>query len=100
MSVFKEDTEYKRVIFNVEICTFEALESIKNEAKEYGKKLDVDSAVNEALQKFVKKARKKLDEMRHEAGKAKKKGAPAAARESEDGDEAPGEGTPLALDEK
>ncbi len=66
MKIFKEDKEIKRVIFNVEISLAERLENAKDEAKHYGKKLDVDEAVNKAIEKFLKKAEKKLQELREE----------------------------------
>ncbi len=66
MSVFKEEKEFKRVIFNVENSLAERLEKAKEQAKTLGKKLDVDSAVDKALEKFLKKAEKKLSDMEQE----------------------------------
>ncbi len=63
MTVFKEEIETKRVVFNVEMDIAKRLETAKNDAKKIGKKLDVDTAVNKALDKFLKKAEKRLNEM-------------------------------------
>ena len=63
MSVFKEEAEFKRVIFNVRLDLAERLEAAKEGAREIGRKLDVDGAVNEAIEKFLKKAEKKIAEM-------------------------------------
>ena len=63
MSVFKEETESKRIIFNVRMDLAERLEAAKEKAKELGRKLDADSSVNEALEKFLKKAEKRIAEM-------------------------------------
>lgn len=70
MSIFKKDREIKRMIFNVYFDIAERLDALKDEAKQYDKRLDIDTAVNKALEKFITKAEKKMDEMRRE-GKAK-----------------------------
>jgi len=71
MSVFKSDNECKRMIFNVNNEMAQRLDAAREEAKAFGKKLDVDSAVNKALEKFIKKAEKKIAELRREGhGKA------------------------------
>lgn len=64
MSVFKRDREIKRMIFNVYADVAEALEALKAEAKRFDKRLDVDTAVNKALEKFLRKAEKRIDEMK------------------------------------
>lgn len=71
MSVFKNDRETKRMIFNIYFDIAERLDALKDEAKQYDKRLDVDTAVNKALEKFISKAEKKMDEMRRE-GKARR----------------------------
>ncbi|NDY56002.1 hypothetical protein G3N56_04485 [Desulfovibrio sulfodismutans] len=76
MSIFKQDKEVKRMIFNVDSEISERIEAIREEARSFGKKLDVDTAVNKGLEKFLKKAEKKIEEMRHEA-KGKKRHLPA-----------------------
>ncbi|MCB2183018.1 MAG: hypothetical protein KQH63_13370 [Desulfobulbaceae bacterium] len=63
MSVFKEDKEYKRVIFNVDIELAHRLEVAKSKARFLGKKLDVDNVIDKALEKFLKKAEKKFAEL-------------------------------------
>jgi hypothetical protein len=80
MSVFREETETKRVIFNVRLDLAERLESAKEEAKRLGKKLDADSAVDKALERFLKKAEKKLQEMQE---KEQEHGEAAAGRPEE-----------------
>ncbi|MFZ5811888.1 MAG: hypothetical protein ACOY4F_07600 [Thermodesulfobacteriota bacterium] len=76
MSIFKHDKEVKRMIFNVDSDIADRLEALREEAKNYGKRLDVDTAVNKGLEKFLKKAEKKFEELRHEA-KGKKRPQPA-----------------------
>lgn len=76
MSIFKQDKEVKRMIFNVDSEIAERVEAIREEARGFGKKLDIDTAVNKGLEKFLKKAEKKMEEMRHEA-KGKKRHQPA-----------------------
>lgn len=71
MSIFKKDREIKRMIFNIYSDTAERLEQLKDQAKLFDKRLDIDTAVNKALEKFISKAEKKMDEMRRE-GKAKR----------------------------
>lgn len=71
MSIFKKDRDIKRMIFNVYSDVAERLDALKDEAKQYEKRLDVDTAVNKALEKFIAKAEKKMDEMRRE-GKARR----------------------------
>jgi len=77
MSIFKNDRDTKRMIFNIYFDIAERLDALKDEAKKYDKRLDVDTAVNKALEKFISKAEKKMDEMRREAkAKRSKHGAP------------------------
>ncbi len=68
MNIFKEDKESKRVIFNIRADLAKRLEKAKNDARQIGKKLDTDGAVNDSLENFLKKAEKKISE------KMKKKG--------------------------
>lgn len=63
MSVFKEEVETKRVIFNIDIDLAGRLDQAKKNARTIGKKLDADTAVNKALDKFLRKAEKKLQEV-------------------------------------
>ena len=71
MSIFKKDREIKRMIFNIYSDIAERIEHLKTEAKQHDKRLDVDTAVNKALEKFINKAEKKMDEMRRE-GKSRR----------------------------
>jgi septal ring factor EnvC (AmiA/AmiB activator) len=64
LSVFKEEVEYKRIIFNIELPLAERLEKAKDNSKSLGKKLDFDNTINKALEKFLKKAEKKIDEIK------------------------------------
>ena len=64
MSVFKEETEFKRVIFNIRMDLAERLEIAKTEAADLGKKLDVEGTINKSLERFLKKAEKKIGEMK------------------------------------
>ena len=64
MKVFKEEAETKRVIFNIKMELAERLEKAKEDARELGKKLDIDDAVNKTVEKFLKKAEKKIAEMK------------------------------------
>ncbi len=68
MSVFKEETETKRVIFNVRLDLAKRLEKAKKESRSISKKLDVDSAIDKALEKFLKKAEKKIYEVKKKKG--------------------------------
>lgn len=63
MNVFKEETEIKRIIFNVRLDLAERLEKAKEDSRSIGKKLDIDTAVNKAIEKFLKKAEKKIAEI-------------------------------------
>ena len=68
MSVFKDEGETKRVIFNIEMELAKRLENAKKNARTIGRKLDVDTAVNKALEKFLKKAEKKIYEIMKKQG--------------------------------
>jgi hypothetical protein len=74
MGVFKDEKDFKRVIFNVESSIAERLEQAKERSRVLGRKLDVDTAVDKALEKFLKKAEKKLDELEEDQGKKKARG--------------------------
>lgn len=64
MSVFKDEVDTKRVIFNVRLDLAQRLERAKKDARDLGKKLDADGAVDKALEKFLKKAEKKIAEVK------------------------------------
>jgi vacuolar-type H+-ATPase subunit H len=63
MSVFKEEADTKRVIFNVRLDLAQRLDQAKKDARDLGKKLDVDGAIDKALEKYLKKAEKKISEV-------------------------------------
>lgn len=73
MSIFKEESETKRVIFNIDIDIALRLERAKKDARKFGKKLDVDTPVSKAVEKFLRKAEKKLEEMEISAKKSGRK---------------------------
>ena len=64
MSVFIDDIETKRMIFNVRMDLAERLEIAKADARDLGKKLDHDNTINKALEKFLKKAEKRIAELK------------------------------------
>jgi len=66
--IFKDDSETKRVIFNVRMDLAERLEQAKKEARQINKKLDVDSAIDKCLEKYLKKAEKKIADMLKKQG--------------------------------
>ena len=76
MSVFKEEAEFKRVIFNIRMDLAERLEQAKAEAGSLGKKLDVEGTINKSLERFLKKAEKKIEEMKSK--KETRKGSAAS----------------------
>lgn len=96
MSIFKNDRETKRMIFNVYCDLAERLDALKDEAKTYEKRLDIDTAVNKALEKFISKAEKKMDEMRRE-GKAKR--SKRGARDTVETSATDCEASPCGLDD-
>ena len=63
MSIFKNDRETKRMIFNVYIDVAERLDKARELSRSFDKRLDVDTCINKALEKFLHKAEKKLEEM-------------------------------------
>jgi hypothetical protein len=63
VSIFKNDNETKRVIFNIDLNLAVRLERAKECSRMLGKKLDVDAAIDKELEKFLKKAEKKFSEL-------------------------------------
>jgi hypothetical protein len=61
--IFTPEKETKRVIFNVDLTLARRLDQAKKEARSLGKRLDVDEAVNAALEDFLKRAEKSLAEL-------------------------------------
>ena len=62
MSIFKEETETKRMIFNIRGDLANRLLSAKEEARSMGKRLDIESTINKAIEKFLQKAEKRIKE--------------------------------------
>lgn len=63
MGIFKNETDTKRMIFNVRSDLAERLEKAKEDSRRIGKKLDIDNTIDKALEKFLKKAEKRLSEL-------------------------------------
>ena len=62
VSVFKEELESKRMIFNVRGDLANRLLWAKEEARTMGKRLDVETPINKAIEKFLQKAEKRIKE--------------------------------------
>lgn len=90
MSVFKDEVDTKRVIFNVRLDLAQRLEQAKKDARDLGKKLDVDGAIDKSLEKFLKKAEKKIAEV-HKKRREEKQGFPIQAQRSADTEDEPDE---------
>lgn len=73
MGIFKDDHETKRIIFNINVDIADRLEKAKKDARELGKKLDIDETVNKSMEKFLKRVEKKLAEMQMNEKKRRKK---------------------------
>lgn len=68
MSIFKEELETKRMIFNVREDLANRLLFAKEEARSMGKRLDVDSPINKAIEKFLQKAEKRIKDEKKKHG--------------------------------
>jgi hypothetical protein len=68
MSIFKEDIQSKRVIFNIRMDLSERLDKAKKDSRAIGKRLDLDTVIDKALEKFLKKAEKKIAELKKKKG--------------------------------
>lgn len=66
MQIFKDEQETKRVIFNVDHRLAARLENAKALAKQFGKKLNVDSVVDSALAVYLEEAEKQLSRLERE----------------------------------
>ncbi|EPR41814.1 hypothetical protein dsx2_2980 [Desulfovibrio sp. X2] len=64
MRVFKDEAATKRVIFNVRLDLAERLEKAKEEARLLGRKLDFEATIDKALEKFLKKAERRIEELK------------------------------------
>ncbi len=62
MSIFKEEAETKRMIFNIRGDLADRLLLAKEEARSMGKRLDIETTINKAIEKFLQKAEKRIKE--------------------------------------
>ena len=62
MVIFKEEAETKRMIFNIRGDLADRLLLAKEEARSFGKRLDIETTVNKAIEKFLHKAEKRIKE--------------------------------------
>jgi len=75
MSIFKEDTETRRMIFNIREDLASRLLLAKEEARSMGKRLDIETTINKAIEKFLLKAEKRIrEEKKKQSGFEKKAG--------------------------
>ena len=68
MSIFKEELETRRMIFNVREDLANRLLFAKEEARSIGKRLDIDSPINKAIEKFLQKAEKRIKDEKKKRG--------------------------------
>jgi len=88
MGIFKDDYDTKRIIFNINLDIADRLEKAKKDAKELGKKLDIDDTVNKSVEKFLKRVEKKLAEMQLNEKKRRKKNSDSILAKDNAEDEA------------
>ena len=62
MSIFKEESEIKRMIFNVRGDLANRLLAAKEEARSMGRRLDIETTINKTIEKFLQKAEKRIKE--------------------------------------
>ena len=62
MGIFKEEAETKRMIFNIRGDLADRLLLAKEEARNMGKRLDIETTINKAIEKFLQKAEKRIKE--------------------------------------
>jgi len=74
--IFKEEDESKRVTFNIRLDLALRLEKAKEDVRLFDKRLAIDGIVNAALEKFLKKAEKKIVELKSAKGKGEKHASP------------------------
>ena len=68
MTIFKEETETKRMIFNIRSDLADRLLLAKEEARNLGKRLDIETTINKAIEKFLQKAEKRIKEEKKKYG--------------------------------
>ena len=68
MGIFKEEAETKRMIFNIRGDLADRLLLAKEEARSMGKRLDIETTINKAIEKFLQKAEKRIKEEKKKHG--------------------------------
>jgi hypothetical protein len=68
MGIFKEEPETKRMIFNIRGDLADRLLLAKEEARNMGKRLDIETTINKAIEKFLQKAEKRIKEEKKKHG--------------------------------
>ena len=68
MIIFKKEPETKRMIFNVRGDLADRLLLAKEEARSMGKRLDIETTINKAIDKFLQKAEKRINEEKKKHG--------------------------------
>ncbi|MBI5592660.1 MAG: hypothetical protein HY881_19515 [Deltaproteobacteria bacterium] len=68
MGIFKEEAETKRMIFNIRDDLANRLLLAKEEARSMGKRLDIETTINKAIEKFLQKAEKRIKEEKKKQG--------------------------------
>jgi uncharacterized membrane protein YheB (UPF0754 family) len=68
MIIFKDEPETKRMIFNIRGDLADRLLLSKEEARSLGKRLDIETTINKAIEKFLQKAEKRIKEEKKKHG--------------------------------
>jgi vacuolar-type H+-ATPase subunit H len=68
MVIVKKEPETKRVIFNIRGDLADRLLLAKEEARSMGKRLDIETTINKAIEKFLQKAEKRIKEEKKKHG--------------------------------
>lgn len=68
MGIFKEELETKRMIFNIRGDLADRLMLAKESARSMGKRLDTETSINKAIEKFLQKAEKRIKEEKKKHG--------------------------------
>jgi len=68
MGIFKEELETKRMIFNIRGDLADRLLLAKEAARSMGKRLDTETSINKAIEKFLQKAEKRIKEEKKKHG--------------------------------
>ena len=62
MGIFKKPAETKRMIFNIRGDLADRLMLAKEDARSMGKRIDIETPINKAIEKFLQKAEKRIKE--------------------------------------